>query len=158
MLVNFFLTYLYIISIYYAYAGYIYTLCQKHVISLLLLYIYFYTLGKIYYHYNYRILQQQLYIISVYLIYIDGTYFSMLYLSFLLISTTQYRLLRFQRLLINLSLTVRVYILDPAALATSSQAVLSFQPYSNVEIGHVTLIEAYRSQQKYNLIIFQYSI
>ena len=36
---------------------------------------------------------------------------------------------------------VRVHILDPAALATSSQALISFWPYSNVRAGHVTLIE-----------------
>ena len=33
---------------------------------------------------------------------------------------------------------VRVYILDPAALATSSQALMSFWPYSDVRAGHVT--------------------
>ena len=99
--------YIYIISIYHAYVGYIRTLYWKNIISLLLLYIYSYILGWIYYRYNCRILQQQLYIISIYLIYIDNAYFSILYLSFLLISTTQYRqLLRFQRLLINLSLTL----------------------------------------------------
>ena len=99
--------YLYIISIYCVYMGHIYTLCQKNIISLLLLYIRSYILGRIYYYYNYRILQQQLYIISICLTYIDNTYFSMLCLSFLLISTAQYRrLLRFQRLLINLGLTL----------------------------------------------------
>ena len=33
---------------------------------------------------------------------------------------------------------VRVYILDPAALATSSQALMSFWPYGDVRAGHVT--------------------
>ena len=99
--------YLYIISIYRAYMGYIRTLYRKNIISLLLLYIRSYILGQIYYRYNYRILQQQLYIISICLIYIDNAYFSILYLSFSLISTAQYRrLLRFQRSLINLSLTL----------------------------------------------------
>ena len=35
---------------------------------------------------------------------------------------------------------VRVHILDPAALATSSQALMSFWPYSDVRAGHVTSI------------------
>ena len=33
---------------------------------------------------------------------------------------------------------VRVHILDPAALATSSQALMSFWPYGDVRAGHVT--------------------
>ena len=99
--------YLYIISIYRAYTGYIRTLYQKNIISLLLLYTRSYILGQIYYRYNCRILQQQLYIISICLTYIDNSYFSILCLSFLLISTAQYRqLLYFQRLLINLGLTL----------------------------------------------------
>ena len=99
--------YLYIISIYRAYAGYMRTPCRKNIISLLLLYIHSYILGQIYYRHNYRIPQQQLYIISICLIYIDNAYFSILCLSFLLISTTQYRrLLRFQRSLINPGLTL----------------------------------------------------
>ena len=32
---------------------------------------------------------------------------------------------------------VRVYILDPATLATSSQALMSFWPYSDVKAGHI---------------------
>ena len=98
--------YLYIISIYCVYASYIRTLCQKNIISLLLLYIYSYILRQIYYRHNYRILQQQLYIISICLLYIDDAYFSMLCFSFLLISAQYRRLLCFQRLLINLSLTL----------------------------------------------------
>ena len=114
--------YLYIISIYRAYAGYIRTLCRKNIISLLLLYTRSYILRQIYYYYNYRILWQQLYIISICLIYIDNAYFSILYLSFLLISTTQYRrLLRFQRLLINLGLTL---------LYTGHIQSISLQAYS----------------------------
>ena len=101
--------YLYIISIYRVYASYIRTLYRKNIISLLLLYTHSYILRWIYYRYNYRIPQQQLYIISICLIYIDNAYFSILCLSFSLISTIQYRrLLRFRRLLINLSLT-RLY-------------------------------------------------
>ena len=34
---------------------------------------------------------------------------------------------------------VRVHILDPAALATSSQALMSFWPYGNVRAGYVTI-------------------
>ena len=34
--------------------------------------------------------------------------------------------------------SVRVYILDPAALATSSQALVSFWPYGDVRAGNVT--------------------
>ena len=34
---------------------------------------------------------------------------------------------------------VRVHILDPAALATSSQALMSFWPYGDVRAGHVTV-------------------
>ena len=99
--------YLHIISIYRAYAGYIRTPCRKNIISLLLLYTRSYILGQIYYRHNYRVLQQQLYIISICLIYIDNAYFSILCLSFLLISMAQYRrLLRFQRSLINLGLTL----------------------------------------------------
>ena len=99
--------YLHIISIYRAYAGYIRTLCRKNIVSLLLLYICSCILGQIYYRYNYRILQQQLYIISICLTYIDNAYFSILCLSFSPISTAQYRqLLRFQRSLIDLSLTL----------------------------------------------------
>ena len=37
---------------------------------------------------------------------------------------------------------VRVHILDPAALATSSQALVSFWPYGDVEAGHVTIVLA----------------
>ena len=33
---------------------------------------------------------------------------------------------------------VRVYILDAAALTTSSQALMSFWPYGDVRAGHVT--------------------
>ena len=33
---------------------------------------------------------------------------------------------------------VRVHILDPAALATSSQALMSFWPYGDVRVEHVT--------------------
>ena len=99
--------YLYIISIYRAYAGYMRTPCRKNIVSLLLLYIRSCILGRIYCRYNYRIPWQQLYIISICLMYIDNAYFSILCLSFLLISTAQYRrLLRFQRLLINLGLTL----------------------------------------------------
>ena len=99
--------YLYIISIYRAYAGYIYTLCRKNIVSLLLLYIRSYILGQIYCRHNCRTPWQQLYIISICLTYIDNAYFSILCLSFLLISTTQYRrLLRFWRSLIDLSLTL----------------------------------------------------
>ena len=98
---------LYIISIYYAYTGYTRTLYQKNIISLLSLYTRSYILRQIYYRHNYRMPQQQLYIISIYLIYINNTYFSILCLSFSLISTAQCRrLLRFQRSLINLSLTL----------------------------------------------------
>ena len=99
--------YLYIISIYRVYTGYIRTPCRKNIVSLLLLYTRSYILGRIHYYHNYRTPQQQLYIISICLTYIDNAYFSMLCLSFLLISTTQYRrLLCFRRLLINLGLTL----------------------------------------------------
>jgi len=47
---------LYIISIYCAYASHIYTLCQKDIISLLLLYTRSYVLGQIYYRHNCKIL------------------------------------------------------------------------------------------------------
>ena len=36
---------------------------------------------------------------------------------------------------------VRVHILDPAALATSSQALMSFWLYGDVRAGHVTIIK-----------------
>ena len=99
--------YLYIISIYCVYTGYIRTPCRKNIISLLLLYTRSYVLGQIHYRHNYRIPQQQLYIIIICLTYIDNAYFSMLCLSFLLISTAWYgRLLLFRRLLINLGLTL----------------------------------------------------
>ena len=35
------------------------------------------------------------------------------------------------------AISVRVHILDPAALATSSQALMSFWPYGDVEAGNV---------------------
>jgi len=37
---------------------------------------------------------------------------------------------------------VRVYILDPAALATSSQALVSFWPYGDVQAGYVIIVLA----------------
>ena len=36
---------------------------------------------------------------------------------------------------------VRVHILDPAALATSSQALMSFWPDGDVRAGHVTSLK-----------------
>ena len=38
---------------------------------------------------------------------------------------------------------VRVHILDPAALATSSQALVSFWPYGDVRAGTLQLILAF---------------
>ena len=38
--------------------------------------------------------------------------------------------------------SVRVHILDPAALATSSQALVSFWPYGDVRAGNVTIVLA----------------
>jgi hypothetical protein len=40
--------------------------------------------------------------------------------------------------LIVILYTIRVYILDPAALTTSLQALVSFWPYSDVGAGNVT--------------------
>ena len=41
---------------------------------------------------------------------------------------------------------VRVYILDPAALATSSQALVSFWPYGDVGAGYVIISLPYKER------------
>ena len=112
---------LHIISIYRAYASHMRTPCRKNIVSLLSLYTRSYILGQIYYRYNYRILQQQLHIISICLLYIDNAYFSVLCFSCLLISFQYRRLLRFQRLLMDLSLTL---------LYTLHMLSISLQAYS----------------------------
>ena len=49
---------------------------------------------------------------------------------------------------------VRVHILDPAALATSSQALMSFWPYSDMKAGYITLDRLVKVQYfiKFNII------
>ena len=99
--------YLYIISIYSIYTGYMRTPCRKNIISLFSLHTRSCVLGQIHCRHNCRIPWQQLYIISICLIYIDNAYFSILRLSFSLISTAWCgQLLHFQKLLIDLNLTL----------------------------------------------------
>jgi len=50
---------------------------------------------------------------------------------------------------------VRVHILDPAALVTSSQALVSFWPYGDVRAGYVTVgcIEVIKVVKEYIVYI-----